>query len=109
MAGGLLCSRTMMQKMWHNASFHKAPSGHAPIAKKVSQPKQQSPETFLQTPSIQLAENLMRGSAGLVMAPFQEDPNWKDIGRRMRAVTTAQNWYLMHPVVNILSEELAEE
>ncbi|MNQ37368.1 hypothetical protein D3C85_509090 [compost metagenome] len=67
------------------------------------------PETFLQTPSIQLAENLMRGSAGLAMAPFQEDPNWKDIGRRVRAVSTAQNWYLMHPVVNILSEELAEE
>ncbi|MND60161.1 hypothetical protein D3C80_513830 [compost metagenome] len=67
------------------------------------------PETFLQTPSIQLAENLMRGSAGLAMAPFQEDPNWKDIGRRVRAVSTAQNWYLMHPVVNLLTEELTEE
>ncbi|MNJ58833.1 hypothetical protein D3C77_544860 [compost metagenome] len=51
----------------------------------------------------------MRGSAGLALAPFQEDPDWKDIGRRMRAVTTAQNWYLMHPVVNLLSEELTEE
>lgn len=70
---------------------------------------QGGPESIFQTPSIQLAENLMRGSAGLALAPFQEDPNWKDIGRRMRAVTTAQNWYLTHPVVNILSDELTEE
>ncbi|WP_421276156.1 hypothetical protein [Aeromonas veronii] len=66
---------------------------------------QSGPQTILQSPALQLTENLGRLIGGVAISPFQDDPNYKDMVSRAQAITPLQNWYGIPLLKNSIVKE----